>query len=127
MGFLPADDPKVVATVERIAEQLTFDGFVFRFNPDETPGVPQPPLPLGEYEGAFLPCTFWLAMVYAMMGRSDKTETILRRAEGLASANGLFAEGINPRTGDMLGNMPLLFSHSAYVRAVMALQHASSS
>src|ERR1700757_619644 len=75
MRFFPADHPRVQATVERIAESLTINGFVHRFHPSETPGIED--LPLGECEGAFLPCTFWLATVYAMSGYADKAESIL--------------------------------------------------
>jgi GH15 family glucan-1,4-alpha-glucosidase len=122
MGFLPPDEPRVMATVERIAEQLTCDGFVYRFDPKKTPGFAQQSIPMGELEGAFLPCTFWLATAYAQMGRRDRAEAILSRVEACAATNGLFAEGVDPRTGDMRGNMPLLFSHSEYVRAVLALE-----
>src|SRR5581483_3540632 len=59
VGFLPPSHPRVVATVTAIAEQLTIDGCVYRFDPRKMPKTG--PSPMGEYEGAFLPCTFWLA------------------------------------------------------------------
>lgn len=122
MGFLPADHPRVTATVARIAESLTIDGFVYRFVPAETPGMGD--LPLGEYEGAFLPCTFWLATVHAKAGRVDEAEAILRRAESLAGPVGYFAEGVDARSGTFLGNSPLLFSQTEYVRAVIETARA---
>ena len=70
MGLLPADDPRVVATVDRLLEHLSFDGFVYRFNPEKSSGMSPPKLPLGEFEAAFLPCTFWMAAVLAMLGRA---------------------------------------------------------
>jgi alpha,alpha-trehalase len=78
-------------------------------------------MPLGEFEGAFLPCTFWLATVFAKMGRKTEAEDILRRAEAIAGPAGLFAEGVDARSDDFLGNTPLLFSQIEYVRAVRAL------
>ncbi|MBW3618559.1 MAG: glycoside hydrolase family 15 protein, partial [Proteobacteria bacterium] len=75
MGFLPADDPRVLATAERVAASLTVDGLVHRFVAGETPG--QGDLPLGAFEGAFLPCHCWLATTYAMAGRPDDAEAVL--------------------------------------------------
>ena len=122
MGFLPADHPRVIATVEQIAASLTIDGLVHRFLAAETPGHDD--LPLGEFEGAFLPCTFWLATTYAMMGRPDDAEAILARVEPIAGELGLFAEEVDARAGVFLGNSPLLFSHAEYARAVLELAKA---
>jgi GH15 family glucan-1,4-alpha-glucosidase len=122
MGFLPADHPRVVATVERIAATLAVDGLVHRFVAGETPGHED--LPVGEFEGAFLPCTFWLATTYAMMGRPDAAEAILARVESIAGDLGLFAEEVDARAGVFLGNSPLLFSHVEYARAVLELAKA---
>lgn len=122
MGFLPADHPRVVATVERIAASLAIDGLVHRFVAGETPGHED--LPVGEFEGAFLPCTFWLATAYAMMGRPDEAEAILARVERIAGPLGLFAEEVDARAGTFLGNSPLLFAHVEYARAVLELAKA---
>ena len=124
IGFLPPDHPRVKSTVEKVVERLTIDGFVYRFDPLLTPGVREQKISLGQYEGAFLPCTFWLATVYAMMGRRKEAEEILDRAEKIAGPVGLFAEGVDTRTGDFLGNTPLLFSQIEYVRAVHTLAEA---
>jgi GH15 family glucan-1,4-alpha-glucosidase len=119
MGFLPADHPRVAATVARIASCLTLNGYVYRFHPGETPGVEH--LPLGEFEGAFLPCTCWLATAYAKAGRLEAAEVVLARVEHLADELGLLAEGVDARSGTFLGNFPLLFSQIEYIRAVMEL------
>jgi GH15 family glucan-1,4-alpha-glucosidase len=121
VGLLPPDHPRVKATVEKVGEQLTLDGFVYRFDPLATPDIQKQQIPLGQYEGAFLPCTFWLATVYAQMGRKEDAEAILDRAEELVGPVGLFAEGVDARSGDFLGNYPLLFSQIEYVRAVRTL------
>ncbi|HEY7331109.1 MAG TPA: glycoside hydrolase family 15 protein [Gemmataceae bacterium] len=121
VGFLPPHHPRVRSTVEKVVELLSIDGFVHRFDPLETPGIQKQQIPLGEFEGAFLPCTFWLAHVYALMGRKKEAEAILDRAEKIAGPVGLFAEGVDARSGDFLGNHPLLFSQIEYVRAVRAL------
>jgi GH15 family glucan-1,4-alpha-glucosidase len=127
VGFLPADHPRVKSTVEKVVELLTIDGFVYRFDPLMTPQIQEQKISLGQYEGAFLPCTFWLATVYAMMGRKEEAEEILDRAEKIAGPVGLFAEGVDARSGDFLGNTPLLFSQIEYVRAVRTLADAGGS
>lgn len=118
-GFLPLDDPRVVSTITQIARHLTIDGCVYRFDPQQVPGLG--PSPMGEYEGAFLPCTFWLASAFALLGRRGDAEDILRAAERVAGPLGLFAEAIDPRSGAFLGNTPLLFSHVEYVRTIRIL------
>lgn len=121
-GFLPADDPRVVSTVDRIAELLTIDGLVHRFDPEQVPGIDA--RPLGDFEGAFLPCTFWLASGWVLLGRLDEAEALLRRVEQLAGPIGLLSEAIDARTHHMAGNTPLLLSHAEYVRAVRLLNEA---
>ncbi|HEU5370340.1 MAG TPA: glycoside hydrolase family 15 protein, partial [Ktedonobacterales bacterium] len=121
-GFLHAHHPRVLSTVRRIEEALMIDGFVYRFQPGKTPGYED--MPVGEFEGAFLPCTFWLATTYAMQGRVQDASDILAQAERIAGDLGLFAEEVDPRTGSFLGNSPLLFSHMEYVRAIVALANA---
>ncbi|MGE3796281.1 MAG: glycoside hydrolase family 15 protein [Thermomicrobiales bacterium] len=122
MGFLPHDHRRVVATTDRIAETLSIDGLVHRFLPAETPGHPD--MPLGEFEGAFLPCTFWLATAYALSGRVEEAERVLRKVEESVDHLGLLAEEIDSRSGAFLGNTPLLFSQVEYVRAVMEVAKA---
>lgn len=122
MGFLPANHPRTRCTVERIVEKLSIDGLVYRFEPLETPVEHQHPM--GEFEGSFLPCTFWLATAYALAGHTLDAENILRRVESLTEAVGLFSEEADARNNELLGNYPLLFSQVEYVRAVLALDHA---
>ena len=76
--------------------------------------------PLGEFEGAFLPCTFWLATAYAKAGEYAKADAILENAEETAGPAGLFAEGVDGRSKTFLGNAPLVFSHTEYIRAALA-------
>ena len=92
MGFLPANDPRVAGTIAAIERELTIDGLVHRFDPGATLGGDQ--LPLDEFEGAFLPVTFWFAHALAKVGRMDQAEAILKRYEAMAGELGLFAEEI---------------------------------
>lgn len=122
MGFLPPDHDRVRNTVDRIVEVLSIDGLVYRFEPLESPV--EHATPLGEFEGSFLPCTFWLATAYAMAGRTLEADNILTRAESLTESVGLFAEEADARNNQLLGNYPLLFSQVEYVRAALALDQA---
>ncbi len=119
MGFLPAKHPRVLATIERITQHLAIDGLLFRFDPMQTPGVER--IPLGEMEGAFVPCTCWLVTVLAQAGRRREAKVLLGKIEKLSSGSGLWPEAIDARNLNFLGNFPLLFSHAEYSRAKLAL------
>jgi GH15 family glucan-1,4-alpha-glucosidase/NAD(P)-dependent dehydrogenase (short-subunit alcohol dehydrogenase family) len=122
MNFLPADHPRVVGTLSAIERELVVDGMVHRFDPTPTLGGEQ--LPLGEFEGAFLPAVFWHVHALARVGRCDQAEAILKKCEAIAGEMGLYAEEADVRQGTFLGNTPLLFSHVEYARAVMELNEA---
>jgi GH15 family glucan-1,4-alpha-glucosidase len=116
MGFLPADHPRMVATVATIRAELEQDGFVWRFHP-RTLGHAD--APLDALEGAFLPCTFWLASVLARLFGTSHAREVLDRVEQRFGTLGLFPEELDPASGAALGNMPLLFSHAEHLKAVM--------
>ncbi|MGA7260205.1 MAG: glycoside hydrolase family 15 protein, partial [Stellaceae bacterium] len=115
MGFLPPTHRRVVATVQRIEAELMIDGLVHRFRPENSD------LPMGRFEGAFLPCCFWLAAVYALMGRRDDGKAMLQRVEQLTGDAGLFSEEADSYSRLLLGNIPMIFSHAEYARAVLQL------
>src|SRR5208337_2381646 len=70
-------------------------------------------LPPGE--GAFLPCSFWLADCLVMLGRSGDAQQLFRRLAGLCNDVGLLAEEYDPGAGRLAGNFPQAFSHIALV------------
>jgi alpha,alpha-trehalase len=119
LEFLPPNHPRVLATMEKISEFLTVDGYTYRFDPREFPVLGN--FPLGQMEGAFLPCTFWLATAYAKAGQPEKAQAIVDRVERISGRMGLFAEAVDPRAMCYRGNTPLLFSHVEYVRAKMEI------
>ena len=121
-GFLPLDDPRVRSTIDAVATNLTIDGCVYRFDPAEIPHAG--PSELGEFECAFLPCTFWLATCFALLGRTNDAEDVLAAASRVAGPLGLYAEAIDPRNWTFAGNTPLLFSHVEHIRAVQTLRDA---
>jgi GH15 family glucan-1,4-alpha-glucosidase len=115
MGFLPVDDPRVTATVERIQMELSVDGFVYRSR-DRIDG------PVEDREGAFLPCSCWLAMVLAMSNRLEEARAILDQVASLAGDVGILSEQVDPASRSLLGNLPLVFSHAEYLSACLIVQ-----
>jgi GH15 family glucan-1,4-alpha-glucosidase len=118
VGFLPPDDPRVVGTVDAIQRLLVDDGLVRRYPPQ--PDVDG--LPVGE--GAFLPCTFWLADALVLMGRRDEARAIFERLVALCNDLGLLAEEYDPKAARMLGNFPQALSHVALVNTALNLSRA---
>jgi GH15 family glucan-1,4-alpha-glucosidase len=116
VGFLPADDPRVVSTVDAIRRELTHDGLVLRYRTEEDGDVDG--LPAGE--GAFLACSFWLVEVLAMQGKREEARTLFERLLALRNDVGLLAEEWDPRAGRLVGNFPQAFTHLALVEAALA-------
>jgi GH15 family glucan-1,4-alpha-glucosidase len=122
MGLLPVHHPRVTSTMEKLIEGLDVNGFLHRFA--ETEAVHGVAKTVGDAEGAFLICTFWLAQLLAQRGEVERADAILRRAEEVAGELCLFSEAIDARDGTFLGNMPLVFSQIEYARAAIALSEA---
>jgi alpha,alpha-trehalase len=119
VGFLPADDPRMLATIDAIAERLTDErGLVYRYRTEE--GVDG----LAGEEGTFLLCTFWLAQALALAGQVERAREVFERAAAFVTDLGLLAEEIDPATGELLGNYPQAFSHIGLVNAAWAIDQA---
>jgi GH15 family glucan-1,4-alpha-glucosidase len=118
VGFLPANDDRVVGTVAAIERELVRDGFVERYRADDD-NVDVDGLPPGE--GTFLPCSFWLAQVYALQGRLDEAEALFARLLGLRNDLGLLSEEYDVAAGRLVGNFPQAFTHLALVDAALTL------
>jgi GH15 family glucan-1,4-alpha-glucosidase len=118
VGFLPAEDERMVGTVAAIERELVRDGFVYRYMHDEEARSVDG-LPPGE--GAFLPCTFWLADNLALLGRLEEAEAIFQRLLDLRSDLGLLAEEWDPHARRQLGNFPQAFTHVALVNTAFNL------
>ena len=114
-GFLPADDPRVLATVHAISRELMVDGLVHRYVTRESVDG----LPPGE--GAFLACSFWYVDNLCMQGRWDEAAEMLDRLVGLCNDVGLLAEEYDPAARRFLGNFPQAFSHVGLVNTAMNL------
>jgi GH15 family glucan-1,4-alpha-glucosidase len=121
VGFLPADDPRMVATTAAIERELMADGFVRRY--ESMPGMHDVDGLHGE-EGAFLACTFWLAEVHALRGDVDRGAELFDRLLSLRNDVGLLAEEWDPKRRRMTGNFPQAFSHVPLVNTASYLSTA---
>ena len=115
VGFLPADDERVVRTVDTIQEHLMEDGLVLRYaNESGVDGLPG-------REGIFLPCTLWLVGCLRLMGRLDEATAVFRRVTALVNDVGLISEEYDPVRQRLLGNFPQAFTHVGIVNAARGL------
>lgn len=117
--FLPADDPRIVGTVQAIERDLLRNGFLLRYNTHQVDDG----LPPGE--GAFLPCSFWLADTYLLLGRISEAQALFDRLVKLPNDVGLLSEEYDVADKRLLGNFPQAFSHVALVNTALRLTHAA--
>lgn len=120
MGFISYHDPRMVRTVEAIRQELMQDGFVLRYRTET--GVDGFP----EGEGVFLPCSFWLVECLAHQGRVQEAVELYERTVATANDLGIFSEEWDPKTGQMLGNLPQGLTHLSHIVAAMALLQAGA-
>jgi GH15 family glucan-1,4-alpha-glucosidase len=117
VGFLPASDDRVIGTIERVTAELMADGFVLRYQTVASRAVDG--LPPGE--GAFLPCSFWLAQCLHLAGRRDEARTLFERLLSLRNDLGLLSEEYDPEAQRLAGNFPQAFSHVGLINAAQVL------
>ena len=115
VGFLPADDPRVVGTVKAIETHLMENGLVARYTQD--PAVDG--MPHGE--GMFLACSFWLADNYCLQNRRADAVRIFEHLLSVRNDVGLLAEEYDPVAKRLLGNFPQAFSHVGLVNTAFNL------
>ncbi len=112
LRFLPPDDPRVVATVNAVAEELTEHGLVLRYKVEETDDG------LHGEEGTFLICSFWMVSALSEIGERERARELCERLLEAAGWLDLFAEELEADSGRHLGNFPQAFTHLALINAV---------
>ncbi|OBK87699.1 glycoside hydrolase family 15 protein [Mycolicibacter sinensis] len=120
VGFLPWDDPRVVGTVDAVQRELSSDGFLRRYDTEDSDsdgdvdGLPGT-------EGAFLVCTFWLADALHGIGRRDEARALFERLLGLRNDVGLLSEEYDTAARRQVGNTPQAFSMVGLVNTARGL------
>ena len=117
LGYHDPDSPQILGTIAAIERELREGPYVYRYLGGD--GVP------GE-EGAFLTCSFWLVDAFAHTGRLDDAYALMDELVGLANDVGLYAEEIDPKNGDFLGNFPQALTHLALINAAVSIADAES-
>jgi GH15 family glucan-1,4-alpha-glucosidase len=116
MGYGGTGNARVASTVDAIQRDLRHGPFLYRYrNHDGLPGS----------EGSFMNCSFWLAGALARCGRSDEARALMDDLLGRANDVGLFAEEIDPATGEFLGNFPQALVHLSLIDAALAIGEAT--
>jgi GH15 family glucan-1,4-alpha-glucosidase len=110
VGFLPADDPRMAATIDAVERTLSKDGLVWRTPPGGDTA-----------QGAFIACSCWLADCRSMQGRRDAAVAILERVLALRNDVGLLSEEYHPGLRQLMGNFPQALSHLAVVNTALGL------
>ncbi|MEP6695648.1 MAG: glycoside hydrolase family 15 protein [Pseudonocardiales bacterium] len=106
VGFLPASEERMRATIAAVERELGGGGLVRRWPADRS---------------GFLICTYWLVECLVLDGRPDEARSWFVRATDHANELGLLAEEADPLTGEMLGNFPQAFSHVGLINAAWRL------
>jgi Glycosyl hydrolases family 15/Trehalase-like, N-terminal len=115
LGFVPADDPRYLATVDAIGGALRHGRHVFRYRVPDDFGVP---------ETSFTICSFWYADALAATGRIDEAREMFEQLIASRNPLGLLSEDIHPASGELWGNFPQTYSLVGLINTAMRLSRS---
>jgi GH15 family glucan-1,4-alpha-glucosidase len=111
VGFLPADDPRMASTIERIRADLSENGLIRRKKASTD----------GPREGVFLACSCWMADCLQMQGRTTDAWEQFERVLAVANDLGLLSEEYDAQRRGLAGNFPQALTHIAVVNTALGL------
>jgi alpha,alpha-trehalase len=117
-GFLEANDPRYIGTVDAIKKELMKDGLMFRYKNEDDFGLPS---------SSFTICNFWMVTSLVRIGRKEEAEEMFRRLLTYSNHVGLFSEDIEFGSHRLLGNFPQAYSHLALIESALALAKGMTS
>jgi GH15 family glucan-1,4-alpha-glucosidase len=115
LGYESSAPGRLPATVNALRRELGRGPLLTRYSGDDG---------LQGTEGAFLCCSFWLADALARVGQLDAAGELMTELTVLAGDVGLYAEEVDPRTNELLGNMPQGLVHLALINAAVSIGKA---
>jgi GH15 family glucan-1,4-alpha-glucosidase len=110
-GAVSADDPRTLATLHAVEQELTEDGYAYRYRPDERP--------LGEAEGAFLLCGFLLSLAWSQQGDAVRAARWFERTRAASGPPGLLSEEFDVSQRQLRGNLPQAFVHALLIECAV--------
>ena len=113
-GAIPPDDPRSVSTLRAVERELTEDGYAYRFRPDERP--------LGQAEGAFVLCGFFVAPAFAQQGDEAAAARWFERNRAACGPPGLLSEEFDVAQRQLRGNLPQAFAHALLLECAAELK-----
>jgi GH15 family glucan-1,4-alpha-glucosidase len=111
LRLLPAEDPRLRATVDAVWKDLEYQGWLKRYRTDDGFGAPAV---------AFMLCMFWLIEALVRLGRQPEARALMERVRDVKSPLGLLAEDFDPVSNEMSGNFPQAYSHVGLIHAAFA-------
>jgi alpha,alpha-trehalase len=111
-GFLDANDPRYIGTVEATRKELMNDGLMYRYKNQDDFGMPST---------SFTICNFWMITSLCRIGRREEAEEMFLRILSYSNHLGLFSEDIAFGTHRLLGNFPQGYSHLALIESALTL------
>ena len=112
IGFVAADDPRFLGTLDLIERQLRRGNHLLRYIAPDDFGAPTT---------AFTICTFWYIDALNAVGRREEARAIFEHLLGCRNHLGLLSEDIDPETGELWGNYPQTYSLVGLIVSAMRL------
>jgi len=118
--FISPTDPRWVATLRAIEQELVSDSLVYRYRLGDAFSDG-----LAGDEGTFSMCSFWYVECLSRLGDLEQARFYFEKMLGYANHLGLYGEQLGQR-GEHLGNFPQAFTHLALISAAFDLDRRLS-
>lgn len=115
LGFVEADDPRFLATINAVEKELKRGEHLFRYGQADDFGVP---------ENAFNICTFWYIEALASTGRADEARELFEGMLNCRNSLGLLSEDLDPKTHELWGNFPQTYSMVGIINSARMLSES---